>query len=177
MKALFLALTLIACGTLPAQSRYAGPRNINSAAGANSAGPAAQTGTLSQRPGRNGVPAFATRKSSAVTDTVKMTDYLLRRSPLMPDASKPADTIPQPYPDKSTIDNMPNAFISAGPPVYKGNNGNGFDLYQSPVDNMPLLMPDSSNRSSLKISQKPYQQIKPLKREMRKPLQFRIKPL
>lgn len=41
---------------------------------------------------------------------------------------------------------MPNAITTKPlPPVYKGNNGKGFDIYESKVDNMPMLVPDSSN--------------------------------
>jgi hypothetical protein len=48
------------------------------------------------------------------------------------------------------IDNMPNAFTKkTSPPVYKGNNGHGFDIYESSIDGMPVLMPDSSNKASL----------------------------
>jgi hypothetical protein len=48
------------------------------------------------------------------------------------------------------IDNMPNAItIKPAPPVYKGNNGRGFDIYESTIDGMPVLMPDSSNKASL----------------------------
>jgi len=45
---------------------------------------------------------------------------------------------------------MPNAFTQKSlPPVYLGNNNMGFDIYESMVDNMPLLVPDSSNAASL----------------------------
>jgi hypothetical protein len=40
---------------------------------------------------------------------------------------------------------MPNVFtVKPLPPVYKGNNGQGFDIYESRVDGMPTLVPDSS---------------------------------
>jgi hypothetical protein len=39
-----------------------------------------------------------------------------------------------------------NAFPEKLPmPAYKGNNGAGFDIYESTVDNMPLLVPDKTN--------------------------------
>jgi hypothetical protein len=48
------------------------------------------------------------------------------------------------------IDNMPNAISSKSvPPAYKGNNGRGFDIYESQSDGMPILMPDSANKASL----------------------------
>lgn len=58
-------------------------------------------------------------------------------------------------PKQSPIDNMPNAikvqpFPSANS-VYKGNNGEGFDIYGSGVDNMPVLMPDSVNAAMLRL--------------------------
>lgn len=43
-------------------------------------------------------------------------------------------------------DSIPNAFTEKLPfPVYKGNNGKGFDLYESTMDNMPMLVPDKNN--------------------------------
>ena len=49
------------------------------------------------------------------------------------------------------IDTMPNAItLPSLPPVYDGNNGRGFDIYRSQVDNMPILMPDSANAATLK---------------------------
>jgi hypothetical protein len=52
--------------------------------------------------------------------------------------------------ESAPIDNMPNAISSkAIPPVYKGNNGRGFDIYESQLDGMPVLMPDSANKASL----------------------------
>jgi hypothetical protein len=47
---------------------------------------------------------------------------------------------------------MPNAItIQPQPPVYLGNNGNGSDIYQSPIDNMPILMYDSSFASNMPV--------------------------
>jgi hypothetical protein len=51
--------------------------------------------------------------------------------------------------------NMPNAIRDTPPPVYNGNNGQGFDVYRSQVDNMPILMPDSVNAASLKMKVDP----------------------
>ncbi len=43
-------------------------------------------------------------------------------------------------------DSVFNVFREKLPmPRYKGNNGNGFDIYESTVDNMPLLVPDKNN--------------------------------
>ncbi|MDE3254074.1 MAG: hypothetical protein KGO92_14835, partial [Bacteroidota bacterium] len=43
----------------------------------------------------------------------------------------PKNGIPNKYTEKSL------------PPVYSHNNGKGFDVYGSVLDNMPMLMPDS----------------------------------
>jgi hypothetical protein len=52
--------------------------------------------------------------------------------------------------DAVPIDNMPNAItLKQAPPVYRGNNGRGFDIYESTLDGMPVLIPDSSNKASL----------------------------
>lgn len=54
------------------------------------------------------------------------------------------------FPKKLPYNGMPNAIQYAPlPPVYKGNNGKGFDIYGSRVDNMPLLIPDSTNRGGM----------------------------
>ena len=40
---------------------------------------------------------------------------------------------------------MPNSItLKMKPDVYVGNNGKGQDIYQSPLDFMPILEPDSS---------------------------------
>ena len=71
--------------------------------------------------------------SSAIlqdTNTLKLKDYLNKNQ--------------LPY------NGMPNAFTQKSlPPVYLGNNNKGFDIYESRVDNMPMLVPDSSNAASL----------------------------
>ena len=64
------------------------------------------------------------------TNTLKLKDYLNKNQ--------------LPY------NGMPNAFTQKSlPPVYLGNNDKGFDIYESKVDNMPMLVPDSSNAASL----------------------------
>ncbi|MES2332269.1 MAG: hypothetical protein V4539_21855 [Bacteroidota bacterium] len=52
-----------------------------------------------------------------------------------------------------SIDNMSNAiavqqFPSSGD-VYKGNNREGFDIYESRIDRMAILKPDSLNAAQL----------------------------
>ncbi|MES2005324.1 MAG: hypothetical protein V4450_12465 [Bacteroidota bacterium] len=48
--------------------------------------------------------------------------------------------------------NMPNVLqLALAPPVYQGNNGKGFDIYKSTVDNMPILMNDSSFVSNMPL--------------------------
>ncbi len=45
---------------------------------------------------------------------------------------------------------MPNAIqVKPQPNIYKGNNGQGFDIYESPLDNMAILKPDSSFASNM----------------------------
>jgi hypothetical protein len=45
---------------------------------------------------------------------------------------------------------MPNAIaIRPLPLVYLGNNGKGLDMYSSPVDNMGIVMPDSTFSSNM----------------------------
>lgn len=90
-----------------------------------------------------------------------------RLTPLILDARVPHDTVikPSPWPP----DRMPNAITKSIAPVYKGNNGRGFDVYESTIDNMPILMPDSANRALLQM---PGRQV-----PMRKPLQLKILPL
>ncbi|HEX7691038.1 MAG TPA: hypothetical protein VF408_01545 [Sediminibacterium sp.] len=60
------------------------------------------------------------------------------------------------FPKKLPYNGMPNA-IQYAPltPVYKGNNGKGFDIYGSRVDNMPMLIPDSTNRGGMPNAFKP----------------------
>ncbi|HJV20796.1 MAG TPA: hypothetical protein VJ552_13010 [Sediminibacterium sp.] len=61
------------------------------------------------------------------------------------------DTVFVPQRNRSEI---PNA-LSGKDPAYKmqlkGNNGEGFDLYESAVDNMPILVPDKSNTSRMPV--------------------------
>ena len=47
---------------------------------------------------------------------------------------------------------MPNAIkIKPQPDVYRGNNGQGFDIYESSIDNMPILKPDKNNGSNMPV--------------------------
>ncbi|MDD2792691.1 MAG: hypothetical protein PHD73_05900 [Sediminibacterium sp.] len=49
---------------------------------------------------------------------------------------------------------IPNALGSKDPAYkiqLKGNNGAGFDLYESPLDHMPVLVPDKSNTSRMPV--------------------------
>lgn len=61
------------------------------------------------------------------------------------------DTVMLPtYPDRS----IPNALQKNDANrklIKKGNNGNGFDIYESTVDNMPVLVPDKENLASLGV--------------------------
>lgn len=47
---------------------------------------------------------------------------------------------------------MPNKYTEKSlPPVYSHNNGKGFDVYGSLLDNMPMLMPDSDYVTSMPV--------------------------
>ncbi len=74
--------------------------------------------------------------SSAIlqdTNTLKLRDYLNKNQ--------------LPY------NGMPNVITQKSlPSAYHGNNNKGFDIYESRVDNMPMLVPDSSNAASLSFS-------------------------
>ena len=67
------------------------------------------------------------------------------------------DTVIQRYkeePRKSQVPNygMPNAIqVKPLPNIYKGNNGQGLDIYESPVDNMAILKPDSSSGFNMPV--------------------------
>lgn len=81
-----------------------------------------------------------------------------RKPPVDPNLKKRDSIVGYLYslaPKQSPIDNMPNAirvqpFPSANS-IYKGNNGEGFDIYGSGIDNMPVLMPDSVNAAMLRL--------------------------
>ncbi len=47
---------------------------------------------------------------------------------------------------------MPNVITNTLPPIYKGNNKKGFDIYESSIDQMPILIPDSTNYRKMLIS-------------------------
>ena len=67
------------------------------------------------------------------------------------------DTIIQRYRDelrKNQVPNygMPNALpVKPQPNIYKGNNGQGFDMYESPIDNMVIVKPDSSSGFNMPV--------------------------
>lgn len=46
---------------------------------------------------------------------------------------------------------MPNAVRNQLQPsiIYKGNNGSGFDIYQSTLDGMAIISPDKNNKSHI----------------------------
>lgn len=45
---------------------------------------------------------------------------------------------------------IPNVItVKPIPPVYKGSNKKGFDIFESPVDNMSILIPDSEFQSAM----------------------------
>jgi hypothetical protein len=47
---------------------------------------------------------------------------------------------------------MPNVFIVLPPPKLAGNNGRGQDVYVLPLDNMPMIKPDSSYYSKMPLA-------------------------
>ena len=47
---------------------------------------------------------------------------------------------------------MPNAIqVKPQPNIYKGNNGQGMDIYESPIDNMTILKPDSGSGFNMPV--------------------------
>jgi hypothetical protein len=58
---------------------------------------------------------------------------------------------------------------------YKSNNGQGFDIFESGVDRMPVIMPDNANKTMLglnaPLSQKPYQPFRKFQPEITIPNQ------
>lgn len=47
---------------------------------------------------------------------------------------------------------MPNAIkVMPANPIYRGNNGQGSDIYESQLDRMAILMPDSSNQAKMPV--------------------------
>jgi len=73
-------------------------------------------------------------------------------------ASSMHDTIIKKFQDQLSKDQlpyngMPNAIKTKPlPPVYLGNNNKGFDIYESQVDKMPVLVPDSINAASIPLT-------------------------
>jgi hypothetical protein len=62
--------------------------------------------------------------------------------------------------DSTNKSNMPNALKGFHDAQQKvGNNGKGFDVYQSSVDNMPVLKPDAQNLGTLTYTIKRLPQI------------------
>jgi hypothetical protein len=69
----------------------------------------------------------------------------------------------------SKHDSLPNVLKNLNLQLkYKSNNGQGFDIYESGLDGMPILMPDKNNKSSLGMSKsnpteiyKPYRKYQP----------------
>lgn len=62
------------------------------------------------------------------------------------------DTFPQnkSFDKRLPYQGIPNVMtVKPIPPVYKGNNQQGFDIYESPIDNMSILRPDSGFQSAM----------------------------
>ena len=77
--------------------------------------------------------------------------HLKKTVPLPQTGSILMDTIIFPK-KQNPYDNMPNAIIrKSQPDVYVGNNGNGFDIYRSQIDNMPVAKPDKSFTSNMPV--------------------------
>ena len=55
---------------------------------------------------------------------------------------------------KTKLSNLitPNTIIASQHDVYMGNNGQGFDIYRSHADNMPVLKPDQSFSDKMPMS-------------------------
>lgn len=73
-----------------------------------------------------------------------------RKSVLQPLIEK--DTFPQnkSFDKRLPYQGIPNVItVKPIPPVYQGNNQHGFDIYESPIDNMPIIRPDSGFQSAM----------------------------
>ncbi len=78
------------------------------------------------------------------------------------------DTLPNLGRNENLPGQMPNAFKGTMlPQVLVDNNGKGHDIYVSPIDQMPILKPDSNF-----VSHMPVQQLSTNKRPL-----FRIQPI
>ncbi|MBG9377503.1 hypothetical protein I5907_14760 [Panacibacter sp. DH6] len=85
------------------------------------------------------------------------------------------------YPQKQFIDSLPSAYfrkhrapLPGSMPnkmTYLGNNGKGFDIYQTPQDNMFILRPDSSFYSNMPV--KDFMRIQSPASDMPNPLKER----
>lgn len=71
------------------------------------------------------------RPVSVIQQTTDQDTGNLPRKPFLERNQLPKNGMPNKYNEKSI------------PPVYSHNNGKGFDVYGSALDNMPMLMPDS----------------------------------
>jgi hypothetical protein len=70
----------------------------------------------------------------------------------LPFAGSLTDTMILPKQRAPFSDNMPNAFTGKfQQDVYVGNNGNGLDIYRSPIDNMPVVKPDKNFTSNMPV--------------------------
>lgn len=55
--------------------------------------------------------------------------------------------------NQQPLNAMPNAInqqqVAYLKPVFRNNNGNGFDVYESPLDSMPVIKPDETFTSNM----------------------------
>ena len=74
-----------------------------------------------------------------------------------PKNSSIPDTVIRRYKDelkKNQVPNygIPNAIlVKPQPNTYIGNNGQGFDMYESPIDNMTIAKPDTSSGFNMPV--------------------------
>lgn len=73
--------------------------------------------------------------------------------------SKPIEPKTYHLPERNIVIGAPklpnnNVVALSNPLTYVGNNKQGFDVYKSGIDGMPVLMPDKENAASLGIIQK-----------------------
>lgn len=91
------------------------------------------------------------------TDTLSaQNNYTIHVTPLL----SGEDTVIQKLKDdlkrnQLPYNGIPNSITTLPmPPVFLGNNGKGFDMYESRVDNMAILKPDNSFTSKMPVAGK-----------------------
>ena len=86
---------------------------------------------------------FESRFKKYVLSKKNNTDLSFKHQSILP-------TSPE-YTEERAIDHMPNAYPKQPQLTYLGHNNKGFSLYQSGIDNLYVLKPDSSFASAMPV--------------------------